>query len=129
VLDKIRKLGAWAGLAFNPPTPLSAIEASLPHCDLVLVMSVKPGFGGQKFDEAALPKLRVLRARDNCDALLEVDGGIDVETIGPCAAAGAELMVTGSAIFRDDDYTTAIRALRSAATTGSAKPQVKSGVK
>ena len=62
VLDKIRKLGAWAGLTLNPPTPLSAIEPSLSHCDLVLVMSVMPGFGGQRFDETALPKLRALRA-------------------------------------------------------------------
>ena len=61
VLEKIRSLGAWAGLALNPPTPLSAIERSLPYCDLVLVMSVMPGFGGQKFDETVLPKLRELQ--------------------------------------------------------------------
>ena len=74
-------------------------------------MSVMPGFGGQKFDEVALPKLRTLRAlreRGEIDALLEVDGGVDVETIGPCAEAGAELFVAGTAIFRTDDYAATI---------------------
>ena len=114
VLDKIRSLGALAGLALNPPTPLSAIEASLPHCDLVLVMSVMPGFGGQKFDAGALDKLRALRAREDVDALLEVDGGITPETIGECAEAGAELFVAGTAIFHSDDYGAAMRQLESA---------------
>src|SRR5688572_17980137 len=76
VLEKIQALGAWAGVALNPPTPLSTIEASLPYCDLVLVMSVMPGFGGQHFDPVALTKLRALRARDDIDAFLEVDGGV-----------------------------------------------------
>src|SRR3954468_17588359 len=91
VLDRIRALGAMAGLALNPPTPLASIEPSLPHCDLVLVMSVMPGFGGQKFDNVALSKLRELHANTACRALLQVDGGVDSETVGPCAAAGAEL--------------------------------------
>jgi ribulose-phosphate 3-epimerase len=115
VLDKIRSLGAMAGLSLNPPTPLSAIEASLPHCDLVLVMSVMPGFGGQEFDKAALAKLRALGARPDCHALLEVDGGISAETAGACADAGAELFVAGTAIFSDDDYSAAIDRIRSAA--------------
>jgi ribulose-phosphate 3-epimerase len=132
VLDTIRQLGAWAGLALNPPTPLSAIEASLPHCDLVLVMSVMPGFGGQKFDAAALPKLRALRAmreRGETDALLEVDGGIDVDTVGPCADAGVDLLVVGTAVFGEEDYAAAISALRAAALNATKKPQIKSAVK
>jgi ribulose-phosphate 3-epimerase len=113
VLDRIRALGAMAGLALNPPTPLASIEASLSYCDLVLVMSVMPGFGGQKFDDVALAKLRELRANTACRALLEVDGGVDPETVAPCAAAGAELFVAGTAIFKSDDYAGTIHRLRS----------------
>lgn len=115
VLDKIRSLGAWAGLALNPPTPLSSIEESLPHCDLVLVMSVMPGFGGQEFDERAYGKLRTLRDRNDVDALLEVDGGVNSETIGHCAEAGAELLVAGVAVFHTDDYAATIDDLHSKA--------------
>lgn len=115
VLEKIQSLGAWAGLALNPPTPLSAIDASLPFCDLVLVMSVMPGFGGQLFDARALDKLRALAARNDMDAFLEVDGGVASDTIGACAEAGAELFVTGTAVFRTNDYGTAMRQLESAA--------------
>ncbi len=112
LLDKIRSLGAVAGLALNPPTPLSAIEAALPHCDLVLVMSVMPGFSGQKFDPTVLQKLSTLRDRTDVDALLEVDGGINAETIGECAEAGAELFVAGTAVFHTDDYAAAIEQLQ-----------------
>jgi ribulose-phosphate 3-epimerase len=115
VLDKIRSLGASAGLALNPTTPLSATETSLPHCDLVLVMSVMPGFGGQEFEDVALTKLRELSGRNNCDALLEVDGGVNAETAGACAEAGAELFVVGTAIFGDGDYRSAIERIHSAA--------------
>jgi ribulose-phosphate 3-epimerase len=115
VLDKIRSLGALSGLALNPPTPLPTIERSLPHCDLVLVMSVMPGFGGQHFDPVALEKLQTLRDRSDCDALLEVDGGVNAETAGACAEAGAELFVAGTAIFSHDDYAIAIEEIRSAA--------------
>lgn len=116
-LDRIHELGASAGLAFNPPTPLAAIESGLPHCDLVLVMSVMPGFGGQKFDPVALEKLRKLRDRSDVDPLLEVDGGIDIDTIGACAHAGAGVFVAGSAIFRHDDYASAIGQLQVTART------------
>jgi ribulose-phosphate 3-epimerase len=119
VLDKIRELGAVAGLAINPPTPLAAIQAALPHCDLVLVMSVMPGFGGQAFDKVALGKLQSLRDRDDVRPLLEVDGGIAAPTIGSCAAAGADLFVAGSAIFRSGNYATAVSGLRSAAKSAS----------
>jgi ribulose-phosphate 3-epimerase len=115
VLERIRELGAAAGLAINPPTPLSTIEASLPYCDLILVMSVMPGFGGQMFDDVALEKLQSLRGRPDVDALLEVDGGITTATIGPCRAAGAELFVAGSAIIHSGNYAAAVRELRSAA--------------
>lgn len=118
LLDKIRSLGAAAGLSINPPTPVERIKASLPHCDVILVMSVMPGFGGQQFDKTALDKLRWLRDRDDVDALLEVDGGISVSTIGACAEAGAEMFVAGSAIFRAGDYGHAFGELRSAAGKG-----------
>ena len=111
VLELIRNLGAMAGLAINPPTPLSAIEASLPYCDMVLVMSVMPGFGGQKFDEVALSKLRELSLRSDVDPLLEVDGGITTATVGPCADAGAEMFVAGSAIIHSKDYARAVEDL------------------
>ena len=120
VLDRIRELGALAGLALNPPTPLSAIEASLPHCDLVLVMSVMPGFGGQKFEFEALDKLRILKSRPDCDALLEVDGGVGLDTVGPCAEAGAELFVAGTAIFKTNDYAGTMHRLRSQALATTA---------
>jgi ribulose-phosphate 3-epimerase len=120
VLDGIRAMGALAGLALNPPTPLSAIEPYLAHCDLILVMSVMPGFGGQKFEDEALIKLRELSDRSDCDALLEVDGGIGLKTVGPCSEAGAELFVAGTAIFRTDDYASTIGRLRSAAQSTAA---------
>jgi ribulose-phosphate 3-epimerase len=115
VLERIRSLGAWAGLALNPPTPLSAIGPSLAHCDLILVMSVMPGFGGQKFEDVALEKLEALRNRRDVDALLEVDGGITEDTIGPSAEAGADLFVAGTAVFHTDDYRAAMSRLVAAA--------------
>jgi ribulose-phosphate 3-epimerase len=121
VLDKIRELGALAGLAINPPTPLASIEASLEHCDLVLVMSVMPGFGGQKFESGVLEKLRALCKRKDIHPLLEIDGGIGAATIGSAAAAGADLFVVGSAIFRSGDYSAAVAGLQSAAM-----PELKS---
>ncbi len=116
VLDEIRRLGALAGLAVNPPTPLSAIEQALPHCDMVLAMSVMPGFGGQKFDKVALEKLSELNRRDDVDLFLEVDGGIGTETIGMVAEAGANMFVAGASIFRTDDYTAAFGQLRELAS-------------
>jgi ribulose-phosphate 3-epimerase len=120
LLDRIRSLGAMAGLALNPPTPLSAIESSLAHCDLVLVMSVMPGFGGQKFEPEALDKLRELSSRPHRGFLLEVDGGVALDTVGPCAEAGAELFVAGTAIFKTDDYAGTIQRLRSQALATTA---------
>jgi len=104
LLEEIRSLGAGAGLAINPPTPVASIEAALPLCDLVLAMSVMPGFGGQAFDEIALEKLRDLRTKVSDEVLLEVDGGVNEATIAACGLAGAQLLVVGSAIFRESDY-------------------------
>lgn len=108
VLEKIRSLGASAGLAINPPTPVSAIRHCLEACDLVLVMSVMPGFGGQEFDRRALGKLKELRPLVGDDVLLEIDGGVHETTIADCTAAGAQLLVVGSAIFKSNDYAAAI---------------------
>jgi len=111
VLETIRKLGVGAGLAINPATSIEKIEAALPLCDLVLVMSVVPGFGGQAFDDVALDKLRALRSQLPDEVLLEVDGGVNEETISACGEAGAQLLVAGSAIFGKSDYTAAVAKL------------------
>lgn len=103
LIDRIRGLGASAGLSLNPPTPVETLEPALSACDLILVMSVRPGFGGQSFDPVALDKLAWLRDHPACDAVLEVDGGVNAETIGPCVAAGAEWLVAGTAFFGADD--------------------------
>lgn len=104
LLGRIRRLGAGSGLALSPPTPVQAVEGYLPLCDLVLTMSVMPGFGGQEFDPLALDKLRWLRQRAAEPALLSVDGGVGPETIGACAEAGANLFVTGTALLGQEDY-------------------------
>lgn len=104
LLEKIRRLGAGAGLSLNPPTPLATLENYLDHCDLVLVMSVMPGFGGQEFDPVALEKLRRLRALTGGKVLLSVDGGVNTDTIAACAAAGAHLFVVGTGLLGHPDY-------------------------
>ncbi|MCA9268552.1 MAG: ribulose-phosphate 3-epimerase [Planctomycetales bacterium] len=114
-LAAIRRSGAAAGLALNPGTPLSTLDDCLSLCDLLLVMSVDAGFGGQAFNPVALEKLAELRQRIDGAALLEVDGGVNSETIGPCRAAGADLFVVGSAIFKQPDYAAAVTQLRQAA--------------
>ncbi len=118
VLEKIRLLGAGAGLAINPPTPLSAIDDEcLELCDLVLPMSVMPGFGGQKFDPVALDKLRELRRRTDGRVLLEVDGGINDQTITEARAAGADLFVIGTAFFEEPDYAQSLTKYKRLATS------------
>jgi len=111
ILEEIRELGVGAGLAINPATPIEKIETSLPLCNLVLVMSVVPGFGGQAFDKVALDKLRALRSQLPDEVLLEVDGGVNEETISACGEAGAQLLVAGSAIFGKSDYAAAVAKL------------------
>lgn len=111
ILERIRSHGVLAGVALNPRTKLETIEPALEACDLVLVMSVEPGFGGQAFEPVALEKLKKLRERLPSDVLLEVDGGVNETTISQCAEAGAQLFVTGSAIFKHADYAASIERL------------------
>jgi ribulose-phosphate 3-epimerase len=112
-LQAIRALGKKAGVAINPATPESAIEYVLGHIDLVLVMTVNPGFGGQAFLPSQLEKIRRLRAMTAGRGIrIEVDGGITTETAPRVVAAGATALVAGSAIFRSGDYAAAIRGLR-----------------
>ena len=110
-LQKIRDLDCGAGIALNPTTPLDRIESCIEHADLALVMSVEAGFGSQSFQPIALNKLRTLREMASDQLLLEVDGGINSETIASCVDAGAQLLVVGSAIFRQPDYTAAVQDL------------------
>ncbi len=113
---QIRETGARASVTLNPGTPASAVEPVLADVDQVLVMTVNPGFGGQKFIASTLPKLETLRSwiRDR-DVTLEVDGGIGEETIAAAARAGANAFVAGTAIFEAPNYKDAIAALRKAA--------------
>ena len=111
----IKECGCKAGLVLNPATPLSWLDYTLDKLDLVLVMSVNPGFGGQKFIAAALAKLRAVRERvrnSGRDIWLEVDGGVKVDNIAEIARAGADTFVCGSAIFGTKDYRATIAAMR-----------------
>jgi ribulose-phosphate 3-epimerase len=114
-LQTIRALGKCAGVALNPGTPVGAIEAVLDELDLILVMTVNPGFGGQRFIEASVEKIRRVRTLLAGRAVhLEVDGGINPETAPKVIAAGADVLVAGSAIFGQPDYAAAIARLRPA---------------
>jgi ribulose-phosphate 3-epimerase len=115
LLEEIRELGMGAGVALNPDTPLDRLQGCWPLCDVVLIMSVEAGFGGQSFRPVALDRLRQARAAAGSDVLLEVDGGVNRDTIRACAEAGADLFVVGSAIFRSRDYGDAVASLRSLA--------------
>ena len=115
-IQAIKGLEVKAGVALNPATPLSTIEWLLEDVDLVLIMSVNPGFGGQEFIPQALQKIRELKAMiraKNPNVVIEVDGGINQETIRSVAQAGADVFVAGSAIFGSADYGKTIRKLRS----------------
>ncbi|HLH12072.1 MAG TPA: ribulose-phosphate 3-epimerase [Methylovirgula sp.] len=117
-LSRIRQLGRKAGVALNPATPVAAIEHVLDDIDLVLVMSVNPGFGGQAFISSSLEKLNLVRAMTaGRDIEIEVDGGITAETAGAVAAAGANWLVAGSAVFKGGSaaYAGNIAAIRKAA--------------
>ena len=112
-LQAIRALGKAAGVVLNPATPESAIEYVLDHVDLVLVMTVNPGFGGQKFLTSQLEKIRRIRAMTAGRGIrIQVDGGITPETAPQAIGAGAEVLVAGSAIFGKPDYAAAVEALR-----------------
>lgn len=114
-LSLIRENGCKAGLVFNPATPLTCLDWALDKVDVILVMSVNPGFGGQQFIPAALDKVRKVRAlvaASGRDIRVEVDGGIKTENIRAVAAAGADTFVSGSAIFGSSDYAATIKAMR-----------------
>jgi ribulose-phosphate 3-epimerase len=114
-LGLIRDNGCKAGLVFNPATPLNWLEYVMDKLDVVLIMSVNPGFGGQKFIESALEKVRRVRKMIDDSGFsirLEVDGGVKVGNIGRIAAAGADTFVAGSAIFGSNDYAATISAMR-----------------
>ncbi len=116
-LSAIRDAGAQAGVAINPVTPLSALDEALKFADYVLLMSVNPGFGGQAFIPESLDKVRRLRKmidERGLKARIEIDGGIDAENIAEVASAGAEIIVSGSAIFGAPDPAVALRRLREA---------------
>ena len=118
-LTAIRAAGAQAGIAINPATPLASLEEALTFADYVLLMSVNPGFGGQRFISTSLDKLRRLRALIEGRGLrtrIEIDGGIDRENIAEIAAAGAEIIVAGTAVFGEPDPARAVTELRDAAT-------------
>src|SRR4051794_26743969 len=118
---ELRRLGARAGLALRPATPVEPFLDLLAEFDMILVMTVEPGFGGQKFLEACLPKLR--RAREGVsasglDVWLQVDGGVSADTIARCAEAGADVFVAGSAVYGADDAGAEIARLRTLAAKG-----------
>lgn len=114
-LELIRSLGCKAGIVFSPATPLSWLDHVMDKIDLVLIMSVNPGFGGQTFITGALDKLRAVRQRIDASGLdirLEIDGGVKVDNIAEIAAAGADTFVAGSAIFGSGDYAATIASMR-----------------
>ena len=116
-LQLVRSLGCKSGLVFNPATPLHYLDHVMDKIDMILIMSVNPGFGGQSFIPSALGKLREARQRINSSGFnirLEIDGGVNVENIGEIASAGADTFVAGSAIFGNKDYSATISAMKSA---------------
>ena len=126
-LTLIRECGCKAGLVLNPATPLACLDHTLENLDLVLVMSVNPGFGGQAFIASMLPKIAEVRRRIQAvsrttgrDIWLEVDGGVKIENIAGIARAGADTFVAGSAIFGTRDYAAAIKAMRQALASSAA---------
>ncbi|MCD6641063.1 MAG: ribulose-phosphate 3-epimerase [Nocardioides sp.] len=115
---EIRAMGARASMALKPATPIEPYEALLPELDMLLIMTVEPGFGGQKFLDLCLPKIR--RARElmrkhGVETWLQVDGGVSVDTIARCAEAGADVFVAGSAVYSADDPDAMVRDLRARA--------------
>jgi ribulose-phosphate 3-epimerase len=124
VLSQIRELGKKAGVVLDPASPTELIEYVLHLCDIILVMTVNPGFGGQAFLPEMLPKIRRIRAmcaERGLNPVIEVDGGENTATAGQAAAAGATAIVAGSAIFGTGDYRAAIAAIR-ASVAASAEP-------
>ena len=119
---QLRSLGARAAIALRPATPIEPYEDLLPELDMVLIMTVEPGFGGQGFLDLCLPKIARTRAmldKQGGDIWLQIDGGVSVETIERCAAAGVDSFVAGSSVFRADDPDTMVGKLRELATAAS----------
>ena len=122
-LRAIRAAGARAGLALNPGTPVEHVTDLLPEVDMLLLMTIEPGFGGQKFMDLVLPKIartRELIRGHGGEIWLQVDGGVNEETIGRCAEAGADMFVAGSSVFGAEDPAAAVKALRELATAALA---------
>jgi ribulose-phosphate 3-epimerase len=122
-LRAIRAAGARAGLAFNPSTSVQPYADLLPEIDMVLLMTIEPGFGGQEFIELVLPKISQARALIRAhggEIWLQVDGGVNEETIGRCAEAGADMFVAGSAVYGAEDPAAAVGALRALAVAAAA---------
>ncbi len=123
-ISRIKELGKKAGVVLNPATSLSTIDYILEDVDLVMLMSVNPGFGGQTFIPSTLGKIWQLRQRIDAMELnvgIEIDGGISVETIGDAAEAGANIFVAGSAVYGSDDYEETIAQLKALADQGAAR--------
>lgn len=119
-LNRIRELGMKPGVVLNPATPLEAVREVLPLCDMVLLMSVNPGFGGQSFIPYVLDKVRrlaALREQLQLNFLIEIDGGVVADNAAQIAAAGADILVAGSAVFGQPDLAAAYRAVEQAANT------------
>ncbi len=120
-IQLIRSLGKKAGVSINPATPVSSLEVILEDIDLVLVMSVNPGFGGQSFIESGLSKIEALRREIDRRGLaveIEVDGGVKLDNIATIARAGADVLVAGSAVFGTDDYAATISGLKENGASG-----------
>jgi ribulose-phosphate 3-epimerase len=123
-VSRIKELGKKAGVVLNPATSLATLDYILSEVDLVMLMSVNPGFGGQSFIPSTLDKIRQLRQRIDALGLaveIEIDGGISVKTIGDVAAAGANIFVAGSAIYGSKDYAVTITSLKENAEAGAAR--------
>ncbi|HEX6197262.1 MAG TPA: ribulose-phosphate 3-epimerase [Jiangellaceae bacterium] len=119
---EIRRLDARAGVALRPATPVEPLEDLLPEIDMVLVMTVEPGFGGQEFLDVCLPKIRRTRelvTKSGLDVWVQVDGGVSEETIARCADAGADVFVAGSAVYSAEDAAAMVDHLRDIATAAS----------
>ncbi|RHB51171.1 ribulose-phosphate 3-epimerase [Exiguobacterium sp. AM39-5BH] len=117
VLQQIKAAGAKCGVVLNPHTPLTSIEHVLGDVDMVLLMTVNPGFGGQKFIESVVPKIAALnemRQAQRLDFEIEIDGGVNAETAKLCIDAGADVLVAGSAIYNESSYKDAIDSIRNA---------------
>lgn len=117
LMERMKEAGVKAGISLNPETGLEAIEGVLAYADLVLVMSVHPGFGGQSYIEGSTSKIAVLKdmlASKGCNAVIEVDGGITLQTAPIAAAAGADILVAGSAVFGAEDPACALKEIRDA---------------